>query len=167
MNQPIFLSKVAFNLLLSNLIEIEESIDEVIADFFLEPSKEARDVRELLNEYVKRIDGMLRNIVTVETAGNEFPCVVVGGEVMVEERNSGATYCYKIISPHKNTASYDEISFLSPMGRALLLKKVNDSFIVVAPGGNFEYKVLAVRIFTNAESSKWDLSYLEGSDNIK
>ena len=162
LNQPIFLTKIAFNSLLSNLLEIEEGINEIIDEFFYEPSKEAEGLKQLLNEYVKQLDGMMRNITTVETANNEFPYVVVGSKVMVEDVGSGVTYCYKLVSPLKNKIDSDEISFLSPMGKVLLLKKVNDSFIVEAPGGNYKYKVLAIKIFTGAKSSKLDFSHVKG-----
>lgn len=162
MNQPIFLNKLAFNLLLSNLLEIEEGIEEIIADFFFEPSKEAEEIRRLIREYVRQLDGMIRNITILETAGDDFPCVVIDSEVKVEDVASGVIYCYKLVSPHKNKADSNEISFLSPMGKALLLKRVNDSFMVEAPGGNYEYKILAVRISTDAKSSKLNFSYVNG-----
>ncbi len=147
MNQPIYLNKPAFNLLLSNLLKIEEDANEIIADFFLEPSKEAEDIRRLLNEYISKLDSMIRNVTTIETAGDDFPYVVVGSEVTVEDFCSGMTYCYKLTSPHNNKIDYNDISFLSPMGKALLFKKVNEIFTVEAPGGIYKYKVLAIRIF--------------------
>jgi transcription elongation factor GreA len=146
MNQPIFLTKTAFNLLLSNLLKVEEGTNEIIDGFFGKRSKETEELKQLLNEYVRLLDSVLPNITTVTTAANYFPYVVVGGEVIVEDAGSGETCCYKLVSPLKNNIGFHEISFLSPMGKALMLKKVNDRFIVEAPGGNYEYKVLSIRI---------------------
>jgi Transcription elongation factor len=146
MNQPIFLTKAAFDSLLSNLLEVEEGIAEVIDKFFSKPSRETEELKQLLNEYVRRLDSVLRNISIIPTAANYFPYVAVGGEIVIRETASGETYCYKLVSPLKNSIGINQISFLSPMGKALLLKKVNDNFSVEAPGGNCEYKVLSVRI---------------------
>jgi transcription elongation factor GreA len=152
MDQPIFLTKAAFNSLLSNLLEIEEGINEIIDEFLRKPSKEAEELKRLLNGYVRRLDGMLPSITIDATAVNDFPNVIVGSEVIVEETASGETYCYKLVSPLKNSIGLHEISFLSPMGKALLLKNVNDSFIVEAPGGNYEYKVLSINITADSKS---------------
>jgi transcription elongation factor GreA len=153
MNQPICLTKAAFELLLSNLLEIEEGLDEIIDEFFSQSSKEAEVIKGLLNEYVRRLDKVIPGVIIDPDAANDFPYVVVGGEVIVEESDSGETYCYKLVSPHNNNIGFCEISFLSPMGKALLWKKTNDRFIVEAPGGNYEYKVLSIKIRESGDCS--------------
>lgn len=146
MNQPIFLTKDAFNSLLADLVELEEGIDEIIDVFFREPSKEAEELKKVLNEYVQWLDATLKRVTIDDNADNEFPCVVIGSEVVVEDIGAKENYCYKLVSPLKNKVDSNEISFLSPMGKAMLLKKVNDLFVVEAPGGDFKYKVKDVRI---------------------
>jgi transcription elongation factor GreA len=66
--------------------------------------------------------------------------------VIVEDIDSKENYCYKLVSPLKNKFDSNEISFISPMGKAMLLKKANDVFVVEAPGGKFSYKIKAVTI---------------------
>lgn len=146
MNQPIFLTNEAFNSLLTNLVELEEGIGEIIDVFFREPSKEAEDLKKVLNDYVKWMDNMIKQVAIDEEASNEFPYVVIGSEVSVEDVGSKEKYSYKLVSPLNNKVNSSEVSFLSPMGKAMLLKKVDDVFIVKAPGGNFEYRVKAVKI---------------------
>ncbi len=146
MNRSIFLTKAAFHSLLSNLLEIEEGMDKIFDEFFNKPSQETEKLRQLLDESVTWLDNMLPHIITVTTGANEFPCVVVGSEATIEDVCSGETCCYKLVSPLKKGTKSQEVSLLSPMGKALLLKTVNDSFIVEAPGGNYEYKVLSIRI---------------------
>ena len=151
MNQPIVLTQDAFNTLLANLVELEEGIGEIIDVFFREPSKEAEDLKKVLKDYVRWMDAMVKRVDVVTTAENDFPYVVIGSEVIVEEKSGGSsTYNYRLVSPLKNKVDSDEISFLSPMGKAMLLKRVNQSFVVEAPGGSFEYKILAVKIPGNS-----------------
>ncbi len=146
MNQSIFLTKEAFNALLANLVEIEEGISEIIDVFFREPSKEAEDLKRVLNDYVRWLDGTLNRVTIKANADNDFPNAVIGSEVVVADGSGSETYCYKLVSPLRNKIDSNEISFLSPMGKAMLLKKTNDEFVVEAPGGNFVYKILAVKI---------------------
>jgi transcription elongation factor GreA len=155
MNQPIFLTQDAFNSLLANLVELEEGIDEITDVFFREPSKEAENLKRVLNEYIQWLDGTIKRVKVDENADNDFPCAVVGSEVVVEDLGSKEIYSYKLVSPLKNKVDINEISFLSPMGKAMLLKKVNDQFVVEAPGGNFDYRIKSVTITasSNPESS--------------
>lgn len=150
MNQPIALTQDAFDTLLANLVELEEGIGEIIDVFFREPSKEAENLKKVLKDYVRWMDAMVKRVNVVATADNDFPYVVIGSEVVVEENGGSGTYNYRLVSPLKNKVDFNEISFLSPMGKAMLLKSVNQTFVVEAPGGNFEYKILAVKIPANS-----------------
>lgn len=152
MNQPIFLTKDAFNSLLANLVELEEGIGEIIDVFFREPSREAEDLKKVLNDYVRWMDEMVKRVTVEANADNEFPYAVIGSEVVVEEKGGGGTFCFKLVSPLRNKVDSNEISFLSPMGKAMLLKKVNQNFVVEAPGGNFEYKILDIKIAEDSHS---------------
>lgn len=146
MNQPIVLTNEAFNSLLANLVELEEGIGEIIDVFFREPSKEAEDLKKVLRDYVRWMDEMIKSVTIEATADNQFPYAIIGSEVIVEEKGGGGTYSFKLVSPLRNKVESNEISFLSPMGKAMLLKKINQNFVVEAPGGNFEYKIVDIKI---------------------
>ncbi len=157
MNQPIFLTKKAFDSLLANLIDLEEGINEIIDVFFREKSKETENLKRVLSDYIQRLDTMINQVKIDAAADNTFPYAVIGSEVIVEDLGGKETYNYKLVSPLKSKIDLHEISFLSPMGKAMLQKKVNDIFVVEAPGGNFDYKILAVKIADNCnqfDSSK-------------
>lgn len=153
MDHPIFVTRDAFNSLLVNLVKLEEGISEIIDLFFRVPSKEAEDLKRVLNDYVRCLDGMVKRVKIVANADNDFPNVVIGSEVVVEDITSGGTYTYKLVSPLWNKIGSNEISFLSPMGKAMLLKKVNDKFIVKAPGGDFEYRILTVKLSADSKNA--------------
>ncbi len=146
MNQPIFLTKTAFHSLLSNLLEIEEGMEEIFDEFLRKPSNETEELRQILAKSVTKLDNLLPHIVTVSTGANEFPYVVVGSEATIEDVGNGERSCYRVISPLKKSTDSQEVSFLSPMGKALLLKTVDDRFRVQAPGGEYEYQVVSIRI---------------------
>jgi transcription elongation factor GreA len=164
MTQPVFLTKYAFDSLLANLLEIEEGIYHIMDDFFPEPSKEADELKQILNDYVERLTDMINNISTVEVSNNEFPYVIVGCQVVVEDIDNCKTYQYKLVSPNKNEVDMNEISFLSPVGKALLLKKVGDSFTVKAPGGEFHYKVLSIKITADPKTARFKFKWVKGEN---
>lgn len=162
MVQSVFLTQDAFDALLANLLEIEEGMFRIMEDFFPEPTKEADEVKRLLNDYVGKIGETITKVTVRETANNDFPYVIVGSEVVVEDIESHKTYQYKIISPNKTKISISEISFLSPMGKALLLKKAGDYFAVEAPGGVFSYKVLSVKIPAEQKTARLSFKWMKG-----
>ncbi len=150
MIQTVYLTKDAFTSVVSDLIEIEEGINQ-INDFFPTQYKEADEIKQVLREYISQINDILRSIFVSETAGNDFPYVIIGSEVVIEDVTSLKTCRYKLVSPFQKKVKYgDEVSFLSPLGKALLLKQVDDNFFVKAPGGEFQYRVLSVKITTRA-----------------
>jgi transcription elongation factor GreA len=164
MIQPVFLTKDAFDSLLAHLLEIEEGIFRIMDDFFPEPTKEADEVKRLLNDYIGQLSDTINNISTLETANNEFPYVVVGCEAVVEDTDNHKTYRYKIISPNKTKVDFNEISFLSPMGKALLMKKAGDHFVVEAPGGMFHYKVLSVKVTAGSKTARFSFQWMKGDN---
>lgn len=162
MEQLVFLTKDAFDTVLANLLEIEEGIYHILEDFFLEPTKEADEIKQIMNDYVGQLSNTINYISTMETANNEFPYVIVGCEVVVEDADNRKTYHYKLVSPLKNKIDINEISFLSPMGKAVLLKKVGDSFTVETPGGKFDYKVLSVKVTVDSKTSLFNFKWVKG-----
>lgn len=154
MDQQIILTKDAFNSLLANLVELEEGIDEINDVFFREPSKETENLKRVLNEYIQWMDAMVKRVKIDGDADNYFPYAVVGSEVIVEDFSSKEGYCYQLVSPLKNKVDSNEISILSPMGKAMLLKKVNETFVVEAPGGSFKYKIVEAKIIPDSNLVK-------------
>ena len=156
MRQTIILSKQAFDSLTAGLSEIKGRTDDILNGFLLRPASEVNEVKRVLNDYVLQLDGMIHSIITSDSASDEFPYAIAGSEVVLEDTCCQATYCYRLISPLKEKIDLHEISFLSPMGQALLFKKVNDQFSVKAPGGEFVYKILSVKIAVSPEDSLVD-----------
>lgn len=150
MDQSIILTKDAFDSLLANLVELEEGIDEITDVFFREPSKETENLKRVLNEYIQWLDMTIKRVKIDGNADNDFPYAVVGSKVIVEDICSKEGYCYQLVSPLKNKVDSNEISFLSPMGKAMLLKKVNEIFVVEAPGGDYNYKIIEVKIIPDS-----------------
>ncbi|HEX3045965.1 MAG TPA: GreA/GreB family elongation factor [Bacillota bacterium] len=165
MNQPIQLTKDAFNSLVANLLEIEEGFNTIFEEFFPEPSQEAEETKQNLKSYLQHMDETLRYITIDETAKNEFPFVIINSEVKVEEAGCLGIYRYKLVSPLKEKVYANEISFLSPMGKALLLKEVNDNLVVEAPGGNYHYKVLSVWLGGGPKSFKFNSPVMRAGNN--
>lgn len=149
MIKKVFLTKNAFRMVIQNLLEIEEGINH-LDEYFQNQYQDINEVKQLLMEYISHCNNIIKNTTTVETANNDFPYVIIGSDVIIEDTQSLEKFNYRLISPFmKKQISTEEISFLSPVGKALLLKQIDDKCHVKAPGGNFTYKILSIKINGN------------------
>ena len=71
--------------------------------------------------------------------------VGLGSTVKVYDNSKNAEVEYKLVTSEETDVAAGKISTSSPIGRALLNKKVGDSAMVVTPNGNREMDVLSLK----------------------
>ncbi|MBE3585221.1 GreA/GreB family elongation factor [Desulfofundulus thermocisternus] len=142
------LSKAAFENLIKHLVEIEEGKNKLIDQYFPEPSKERNEFEKFIQNYIKQMGQLVRNIdvTTAQTVDNKLPFVTIGSEVEVQDLANQEIYKYRIVSSFHGGVGEGDISCLSPVGKSLLLKKVDDVVEVNAPGGVFRYKIKSIQL---------------------
>jgi transcription elongation factor GreA len=142
----VVLSEPAFEYLVKHLVEIEEGKDKLLEEFFSRLSKEREEFEILLENYIKQVDGLIRKVKKSSKAGNELPFVTVGSEVEIQNLSDKETHKYRIIIPFQGSMGDGDISYLSPVGKSLLLRRVGDVIEVKAPGGIFHYRIKSIRL---------------------
>jgi transcription elongation factor GreA len=70
--------------------------------------------------------------------------VVFGATVELEEETSGEKVTYQIVGEDEADLKLGLINISSPIARALIGKEEGDVAVVVAPGGEKSYEVVAV-----------------------
>jgi transcription elongation factor GreA len=66
----------------------------------------------------------------------------IGNTVVIEE--GGKKYTYTIVGGYESDPSKMTISHISPIGKALMNKKLGDSFDVQTPRGSKRFTVLSI-----------------------
>ena len=91
---------------------------------------------------VQEIEAILKKAVvaTVKT-NNDF--VEIGNRVIVEK--NGLQEEYLLVGEYEADPQQKKLSPTSPLGKALLNKKVNDITEVEAPAGKVQYKILEIK----------------------
>ncbi len=140
------LSQPAFECLVKHLVEIEEGKNKLLDEIFPRPSKEREEFEILLKDYIKQVDDLIRKVKKSSKAGNKLPFVTIGSEVEIQNLSNNETYKYRIIAPFRGSVKDGNISYLSPVGKSLLLRKVGEEVEVEAPGGIFRYKIKSIRL---------------------
>lgn len=144
------LSQTTFENLVKHLVEIEEGKDKLLQEFFPKPSIERYEIKTLIENYIEHIDQLIKNANKFQTTDSEVPFVTINSEVELQDLyDHEEVFTYRVISPFRSNIIQGNISCLSPVGKALLLKKVGDVVEVKAPGGLFRFKIKSIRLGSN------------------
>lgn len=139
------LSTITFENMIKHLVEVEEGKRKILDEYFPDKSSERIEIENLINNYIKHIDGLISQTEAHQADCIETPFVTIGSEVEVIDLSNQDAFTYRIVNPYTTSVRGGSVSFLSPVGKALLLKKVGDELEVKAPGGMFYYKINAIQ----------------------
>ena len=106
---------------------------------------DAKNEQAILEARIATIEATLKVAVVIDE--NELgsdQSVHVGSLVKVENISMGREFEYRIIGSNESNPKENKISDESPVGKALLGKKVGDMVEVEVPAGLMTFKVLSV-----------------------
>lgn len=140
------ISKQVYENLIKHLTEIEEEKDKVLEEYYYDVSSERIDFEDLINNYVISLDKYIKTAKIADTSNKDCPFVTINSIVEVEDLQDNSVEKYQIISPFIGAHSLDGeyASYLSPIGKSLLLKKQGDKVIIETPVENIEYKIKSI-----------------------
>ncbi|MDD5658598.1 MAG: transcription elongation factor GreA [Actinomycetota bacterium] len=92
---------------------------------------------------IEQINDILQNHVIVDKKVNK-DVVDIGSVVVVRDFNDNKNKKYEIVSSIESEPSQMKISDESPLGRALLGKKIKDEVTVKTPGKTFKLKIIDI-----------------------
>lgn len=142
-------SKRIYEMLIKHLTSIKEEKLNVIEKYYPVWTNERSDFQELMDSYIKSIENTIYNEIEVDdNASDACPFVIIGSQVMLKDSYTNKSEEVKIVSPFTEEMSFnvDSASYLSPMGRAFLLKKIEDDIKVETPMGIFQYIIKSIEI---------------------
>lgn len=142
--RQINLTERAYHNLLYNLVEMESKKTSFTDEQWIVDLKEKEEITQLINDYLFLLDGVVSKLAVEKDSNNEFPFVAVGCLVKIQDIDSKDIIKFKIIPPYKDKIQFNDVSILSPMGKALLKKTKGELIKVQAPGGEFRYKIISI-----------------------
>lgn len=105
---------------------------------------EAKNEQAKIEARIVEIEAMLKNVEIIEDVKGNAKTVVVGVKVKVLDEEYGDESEYRVVGSTEADPQDGKISDESPVGKALMGKKVGDEVIVEAPGGEFKLKIVAI-----------------------
>ncbi len=105
---------------------------------------EAKNDQAKIEARIVEIEEMLKNVEIIEDVKGKAKTVMVGVRVKVLDEEYGDECEYRVVGSTEADPRNGKISDESPVGRALMGKKIGDEVIVEAPGGEFKLKVVGI-----------------------
>ncbi len=108
----------------------------------------ARERKRNIENEIDYISSRLTKLQVIDTMKMDASAVRFGFCVKVKEKQSGELTNYILVGADEIDfdfgADLTPISFLSPLGKAIIGKKEDEDFVVTAPMGDIEYSVVKI-----------------------
>ncbi|MCA0755146.1 GreA/GreB family elongation factor [Paenibacillus sp. N4] len=117
--------------LINQLVYFDDEKAKFLKPYFDDKSKERADLDRLLTSYCKELEHIVSdfNETTIHST------VLIGSQVKLRYEDDGSCETYTVVFPNEAQPELNRISFLSPIGRKLLLSKVMQSHELDLPLG--------------------------------
>ncbi len=114
----------------------------------------AKQRQEFVKARVRQLGKRLADLSMVNMNNIPKDKVGLGSTVKVYDSTKNEEIEYNIVTSEESDVAAGKISTTSPIGRALLNKKVGDSAMVVTPNGNRELEVLRLTTIHDEATAK-------------
>lgn len=105
---------------------------------------EAKNEQAKMESRINDLEAMLKNVEIIPDIKGAAKKVRVGVKVKVYDCDFKEECEYKIVGSTEADPTRQMISDESPVGKALIGKKVGDEVLVETPGGEVKFKILAI-----------------------
>jgi transcription elongation factor GreA len=105
----------------------------------------AKQRQEFVKARLRQLGKRLADLSLINMDNIPKDRVGLGSTVKIYDNSKNAEVEYKLVTSEESDVPAGKISTTSPIGRALLNKKVGDSAMVVTPNGNREMEILSLK----------------------
>ena len=105
---------------------------------------EAKNEQAKIEARIVELEAMLKNIEIIEDVEGGSETVILGVKVKALDMEFDEECEYRVVGSTEANPLEGKISDESPVGKALLGKKIGDEVIVDAPAGELKFKILEI-----------------------
>ncbi len=104
----------------------------------------AKNEQAFVEGRIKELEILLATARVIDEKPSQADCVQVGSKVVIQEEGSKEKEEYTVVGAAEADPANGRISNESPLGKAIINHRANDSVQVEAPAGSFTVKILKV-----------------------
>ena len=109
----------------------------------------AKDEQRDIEARIEELEKILKNAEVFVEEEADLDKVSIGCQVKILDCEFDEELTYKIVGSTEANSLKGKISNESPVGTALIGKKIGDTVTVTTPAGEFEYKILSIHRSSN------------------
>ena len=104
----------------------------------------AKNEQAFVEGRIKELEILLATARVIDKKPAQADCVQVGSKVVIQEEGSKEKEEYTVVGAAEADPAKGRISNESPLGKAIINHRENDTVLVEAPAGSFSIKILKV-----------------------
>lgn len=105
----------------------------------------AKDEQRDIEARIEEIEKILKNAEVIDEDELDHGSVNFGSEVTIFDMDMDEEITYKIVGSTEADILRNKLSNESPLGAALMKKKIGEVVTVEAPNGDYKYKILDIQ----------------------
>ena len=106
----------------------------------------AKDAQGLLELKISKLEAIVGNGRVIYETKLDTSKVAILSKVKIKNKKNGAVMTYMLVAEEEADLKASKISVKSPIGKGLLGKKLGETAMVEAPGGNIEFEIVDIAI---------------------
>lgn len=142
MNKKV-ISKATMERIVKQLANLEDQKSIILKKYYSEPSEKRDKFKNMIQKYISYTENFLKNVSVVDEESVSFPFVTIDSNVEVIDLEEDESYTLRVVSPliEETPVNVNCVSYLSPVGSALLLKEINDEINIEFSSQTLKYKI--------------------------
>ncbi len=128
--------------------EIAEKISSAVAFGEISENAEyraAKNEQAFIEGRILTLEKIIENCELIDKSKNDNTYVSPGSEVVVEDLKKKEKIKYTLVDYIESDPGSGKISIASPIGKAVLGKKVGEKVKIRVPAGSIQYKILEIK----------------------
>ncbi len=128
--------------------EVAESLDYARGLGDLSENAEYHEARELqanIEDRIAKLESIMKNTTIMSGEASHGEYVHIGSTVELAKQGDHGHKKFKIVGSEETDMAQGKLSNRSPLGSAVLGKKVGESFSFNSPAGTMTYKVIGIQ----------------------
>jgi len=106
---------------------------------------DAKNEQAFVEGRILTLEKQLRNARVIDISEIDTSSIGIGSNVVLKDLETDEEFEYSIVGSAEANAITMKLSNESPVGKALMGKKVGDTIEVIVPAGTLEYKVVTIK----------------------
>lgn len=103
----------------------------------------ALEAKQFNENRIEEVENLIKNAV-VKEINKKDQKAGLGEQVKIVRSNDKKEFIYTLVGENESDPQSGKISIKSPIGKAILGKKVNDEISIELPSGNTSFKILKI-----------------------